>query len=787
MSDWYNYSWMDAVEKLDSDEKVGLDSVKVKEMQEKYGRNIIFKIEEKKKFSIVKEMILVPWFLLLILASFLMFLSGNYISGVIFFILTISSDLLFYYDELQKNKNVKQLEKIDKVNTSVLRDGRIFMIPAEELVVGDIVLLQKGSTVPADLRIIECKNLKAKQNSVTGENYEAEKYETKIEENDISLVEMKNMLFKSSIITDGIGGGIVTAVGSDTEVGKIVKILCEDKKRKRIFEGLVKKSIIILEIVTIASLLMMVGINFIYGIKYKSIISKIALVLSSFLPVALIMIVSAYFQCVKKYFKNNGIEIKNLSSIEVASTIDMVWVHKLGFLSENEMTAVKLYSDEAIVDLSTEDLEISKNIERIIHISLLCNNNSKNNVEEKALIEFGKKHTYNKSNLDSKFRRMFEIPFDLEKGIKTTVNKIEKKYRANVVGAVDKMLEACKFIMKDGVEAEITDEDIEKIKSADIDMSTECLNVTGFAYRNFKYAPSKDEKIESYLVFVGLIGFINPMKIEEVEALRESENSGITTIITSEDSKLTAISVGSNLGFELSLENVLCGVEIENMDEAALTTHIDKVKMLSRLTVSDKMRVLNTFKTKSHNILVTGTNLTDLPLLEAGDISLAFSETCSSTLKATADTYIQEANYNKIVLYIEESKRIYSKFAKFLKYAFSICFAEGIFMLLFCSLNNLDLSDAFLVQETNIIFILLSCVYFSLRDGHKGFYEASENKINYWTIIKSGVFTGTFSFIILFVTNFLDLNDNYFVNLALTIAVLPIMELIFLNRKFNTW
>lgn len=783
MNEWYNYSWMDIVEKLDSDERVGLSSDKINSIKEKSGINRIFNMKRKKSRSLIKKMILEPWFIMLILTSILMMICKNYLSGILLLILTISSDLLYWHDDLNKAKNIKQLEKIDDINASVLRDGRIYMIPAEELVVGDIVFMQKGSAVPADIRIIELENLKIKQTSVTGEVYEVEKYSTKIEEIDISLIEMRNMLFKASIVMNGSCGGIVTAIGVDTEVGKILKTLFEENKKIDKFETFFNTSKKILEMVAFLSAIMVASIGITMGNNLNLIINKISLVITSASPLILIIILSTFLLLIKKIFRENGIQIKSISSIEIAATINAIYVEKLGFFYENEMIVCKLYTDEIIKDFSEETIEMTPNIERVIHISLLCNNNSKNNVEEKALIEFAKKMNIEKASLDVRYRRIVEVPFDIERGLRTTVNKVEKHYRANVVGAVDKVLEKCKYILKDGIEYEITKEDIENIKLADIDMSTECLSVTAFANRNFKYAPSKDENIESYLVFVGLMGLKSTLKQGSKIALRQAEEKDFITIISSEDSKLTTLSLGNEIGITMDSENVLCGVEIENMDDASLTYFIERVKMLSRISVNEKLRVLKSLKDLKSNILVTGTKLTDLPLLEAGDLRIAFGTNCSSTLKATADVFIEDENFEKILFYLKESKPVYIKFIKFLKYSFAISLSQGIYMLFYCSFNNLSVQVAYKTLWYNMLFVLISFIYFSAKKYYYRFYEEPEKKIYFSKIVFTSFCTGFLSFII----NSIFALNNLNIDFIGTILILPLMELMFVNRKFNNW
>ena len=783
MANWHNHSWIDIVEKLNSNIDNGLTTEQVENLKANGVRNRIFFIEEKGPISILKQIIIKPWFILAVVAVILMVISGHYISAALIFIITVSSDYVLYNEDFKKISRINELKKIDDIFANVVRDGINIKIPAEDLVIGDVVFFQKGDVIPADLRICECKNLKAKQTSITGEIYEVEKYETKIEDRGISLIEMKNILFKSSIVLEGIGTGIVIDIGENTEVGKIVKLIFQDKAREDNTRKYLKKSMKIIEVIAIAFVFILATLKLVLNFKIINIIEWCSLELAATLPVFLIIIVCLYKELSKKMFKKQGIEIKDFKSIEIAGLINMIYVEKFGFFTETEMTATKLFRDDEIVNLEGKVPEMNKTFERIVHISLLCNNNSQVNVEEQALIKLGRNLSIEKANLDSRFRRVFENPFDIERGIKTTVTKIDKKSRANVVGAVDKILEKCKFIMKDGVELEITEEDIEKIRMADMEMSAESLSVSAFAYRNFNYIPSKAENVESYLVFAGLIGFVNPIKEEALLALKEAKEKNIVNVISLEDSKLTALSLGNKLGLEINPENVLTGVELKYMTEEELNSFITNVKVVSRLTVEDRLRVLKTFSTEDNKMLITGSKLTELPLLEMGDISVAFDKKCSFILKATADVFIEEASYNKLLFYIEESKRTYSEFFKYLKYLVAISIAEGSYILFNSPINGMKINNLLITHWSNFIFIIASFMFlYSLRKVRgQGFKIDIE--FNYYNIVRMSLLTGIASAII-------NIATYYFLpefNVLAGILILPFFELILVNRNFSKW
>lgn len=782
MANWHNYSWIDIVENLNSNIDNGLRADQVEKLKLNGIKNKIFFIEEKKPISILKRMIIKPWFILSVISVVLLAVSGHYVSSCAVFFISIISDYLLYNEDFKKINSLNELKKMDSIFAHVTRDGRDEKLSAEELVVGDIVFFQKGDTVPADVRICECKNLKVKQTSITGEIYEVEKYETKIEERGISLVEMKNILFKSSVVIDGEGTGIVIAIGENTEVGKIVKLLFEDKTKDDSIIKQLNLSIKILEIVASAFFIMLLLVKILFGFKFDNILEWLGLELVSSLPVFLIVIVCLYKELSKRMFKREGIEIKNFNSIETVGEINTIYVEKFGFFTDREVTAVKLFCDDSPLDLSEKKSEMNKTFERVIHISLLCNNNSQSNFEEMALVKLGKTLSIEKAGLDSRFRRIFENPFDIERGIKSTVTKIDKKYRANVVGAVDKILEKCKFIMKDGVELEITEEDIDKIRMADMEMSVESLSVSAFAYRNFNYAPSKAENIESYLVFAGLIGFINPIKEEVLEALEEAEEDKICNIIALEDSKLTALSLGNKLGLEVNPENVLTGVELQYMIEDELKSFISNVKILSRLTIDDKLRVIKTFKANDKKMMITGSKLTELPLLEAGDISVAFDKKCSFILKSTSDAFIEDASYNKLLFYIEESRITYSEFFKYIKYAIAISMAEGIYILINSNIKGMDVQNAIVTHWANLIFVLISFTFlYALRKERAETYRYE--KINFFNIAYNSVIVAAISSVV-------SIGAHYFIpeiSILVAVFVLPLTELLFINNKFSKW
>ncbi|MCY6484269.1 HAD-IC family P-type ATPase [Clostridium aestuarii] len=734
MKAWYNYSWNDIVKELRSDIHKGLSKEKIEENREKYGANKTLNIKQKNFGSLFLKQLINLYVIVGMIICLLLFYSSKIqlatILGLIIFLCAILYTLIDYENE----KKLKELKKITPKETMVIRDGKWSRIDCEELVVGDIVYLERGDIVPADLRLIECNKLKIKESAVTGDIGVIEKYQTKIEDKEILLTDMKNLVFKSSFVIDGNAKAIVVTVGEGTQIRRITKWFLEEKHGKNILGKNITNMINILTIVYIIAICI-IGI---YSFNVKADIEKIITLISigylTLVPLETIIITTIILLNIKNKVKKLGVELKGISSIQMLSKTDVIFVDKIGTLTENQMYVRKIYSCEKIMEVDSKEIHIDEdNIDRILNIGILCSDAKRNtdgeiikgDLIEKALVMYGIKKSIYKKELDKIYKRTFQIPYDTDKRIKTSLNKIDDNYRANVRGAVDKLLERCTHIMKNGVEIELTVEDTNQIKDAHLNMSNECLLVEGYAYRNFHYQPTVNENIESNLVFVGLIGFENPIKENMSEYLNYCRSLAIKPVIMTNDNKVTALAFGKKYGILNRNDMVLSEVEMEHMTDDEVEKFIERIGIYCKISAENKWRIAYGFKKLGYNLAVAGNKFTDLPSFQAANVGIATGENCTNIAKKLSDIYVKDNDFMNILSFIEESKKVIKVLKDILSFILIISAGEflGVLFSIFLGCQFPINAKVYLIINFVVVFLNSLLIYSEYQNIKINKYE----------------------------------------------------------------
>lgn len=659
IADWYGLAAVDVVKLFKSNSIRGLNSDEVVSNRETYGNNRIIEISKKKFIlSTLREMFK-PWIALLIIISGVFIYLGKldiFLLMIVFMLLDLAIMINTYY---RKYKEIKNIEKLNYSVCNVLRGGKLTRLTAEEVVVGDIITFSKGDIIPAEIRIIDCDKLMVNEVNITGDESIVEKFSAKIGGDDIPISEMRNMLFKSSVVVSGEGEGVVVSVGMNTEFGEIMDSFFNAGNNRNFITDRVKKTI---NVFTMISFLVAVCLLIYKKASYEGIYES-ALICMSGMPIEITFILFEIFYISKQYLKKDKIVLKNLSIIEELSQVNVICIEKEDALTKNEMFIKSIYDN---TDLKTADKDLvwTDNIERIMNIGILCNDyNPKDyshtalNIVERSILDYVERRGIDIFEVKG-IKRIFEIPYDADKRIKTTVNKIDRKYRANAKGALDVILEKCTHVMINGTEREITDEIINKIKLADIQMSSDSLYVMAFAYRNFNYKPSENENIESNFVFAGLIGFENPIKDDFKYTLERCRNDEIKPVIFTEDGKLTALSVGNKTGILREGNTVISGIELENMLNDEFERHVEKIGMYSRVSNKNKEKIVKTLRDFGHNIIISGSKLTELPILKEANLFISSGKKCNKIVKRLSDIFFEENDFGKILKIIENSKRL---------------------------------------------------------------------------------------------------------------------------------
>lgn len=708
MEQWYKLSWQKVLENLDIDRSIGLEEQDVSKNREMFGDNIIISPEKSKLIRIIFEYINTFWSYYYITIIILMGISGSIKISVTTFILYIITIILFVNEDIKYNKSLKVFEKINSQPVMIIREGKTIRVSSEDLVVGDLVFLDEGEVVPADIRLIECNEMMIREAAITGEETISDKFSSKIDYEVYSISDIKNMAFKASIVSSGEGFGVVVATGMNSVMGKILSTINESNKHKEEFKGNISNMMNKLAVLSLLFIITLVFLD--YAINKE--VSLKHMNISPIFPFNLLLVLLFYWKRVLSNLNKRGLDLKHISTITKLSTVSLILVNKLGSFTEKDYFVSKLYSDFQVFNTNINVAE-EYNLKRLIETAALTSNYKPNTTVEnisnteamdKALYIFGKEKIYN--NFE-KYERIFSIHYDNDRKVSSSINKYESFWRVNVVGGIDAILEKCSHILKNGLEVGISDKDIVRLKEGDFELAKDGYEVLAFAYRTFNYEPSQDENIESHLVFIGLIGLENPIRESAYDIINYSRSANIRTLITSDDNKLASYNLGKQLGLVFSDDRVISGVEIENMSEEHFSSIIEKVLIFSRINYWTKLRIVKRLAQIGESIAVTGSKLIDIPYMKEAHLSIAVGEKSSAMCKKMSDVYMKENNMFKIVDLIVSSRKTLSLIQRIFYYNFITLVFQGIFILITMLLFNDKILNEDMVFLTNSIAIPL--------------------------------------------------------------------------------
>jgi len=708
-------SWAEIVELLNSNVQYGISEKYCAALRVKYGTN---KIDLPRGSSIGKHIlnalkqkaIIIYILIVAILFSFKYYLFGGFLS-----VLLILNLVIIVQHTIKRDKEVSSLEKLNSDDVIVIRDGVQKAVKSEELVIGDIVRFNRNSVVAADLRIISANDIKVDEKSLTGESFYKEKFETKIIGNVSSLADMKNILFKGSVIKAGDGLGIVIATGTSTQLGRILAMLTYASNRKHNFGAMVSKflekylAIYFFAIIVIGSYFVYTGQD-----VQKNYISTALFVLGCF-PFCIIS--KLIFKKVIKQFLNENIEIINFSVFNLIKDVNILFIDKVGSISKKEMIVKKIFINNDVIS-ANDDYVKEITFDRIVEISLICNNaiydaaneSGKGELDEIAFLDYAAKKKVYKSSIDSKNVKTLEIPMDSDKRFFTVVTRLNKRYRANTRGNVDAVLEKCTHIMIEGVERELTEEYKAIIKSTDMNLSIEGLITEGFAYRNFNYEPSKSENIESNMVFVGVIGLENPLEENLENSINRIKDKAIVPILFTEESKLSAITNAKRANIIRNNNQVVAGIELDSLNQEELKDLLFRVRVFCRVNPEIKSKIVSLFIKDGHKVATTGETLGDLPALNLSNVGIGKGK-ASAMVKRLSDVYIQE-NYLQGFFKIRDFSKIFDRnIDRGFKIYFMAILSELLVLLSSLIIGQAESLDFWNILVINgILFIPLSSI-----------------------------------------------------------------------------
>ena len=664
------------------------------------GKNELTHKKKNSIFKMILEQLTDKMIIILFIAAFLSFILGEQTEGIVILIIIVINAVISIFQEKKAADTVEALRNMNAPKANVIRDGKVQVVPSSDVVTGDIVYLEAGGIVPADIRLIRDNGLMIDESALTGESEAISKDASVILKDDLALGDRINMAFSGTIVNYGTGTGVVIDTGMNTEVGKIAHMLENtdelDTPLKKKLEVVGKN----LSIVGIIVSVLIFIIGFMYG---KDVISLLMISISlaiSVIPEGLPATATIVMALGVQRMASKNALVKRLPAVETLGSASVICTDKTGTLTQNKMTVVKtLFYDELILN---KDSLVPKSF---LMGCKLCNNASLDegpvgDPTEVALLEYVKKEDYELSS--KSFKRVFEQPFDSKRKRMSTVYEIDGKYKCYTKGALEELLELCPYILKDGVVTELTLEIKNKIISECEKLSSEAYRILGFASKEIDFIPNEGNNIEYDLVFIGISCMIDPPREEVMGAIKSLQEAHIKVVMITGDHKLTATAIARSLGIYNDGDLVMTGEELDRISDEQLVSMVSKIAVFARVAPEDKLRIVYAFKANGEVCAMTGDGVNDSPALKAADIGVAMGKVGTDVAKEASDMLLLDDNFATIDVAVREGRRVYSNIQKVIQFLLSGNIAE-VLVVFFSTLFNLSVP----ILAVHILFINL--------------------------------------------------------------------------------
>ena len=669
---WHTLSIGDTLRKLGSNISTGLNSKEVEKRFNTYGKN---KLNEKKKENIFIRFLKQFndfMIIILIIASIISAVvsnmqgSNDYFDSIIIIAIVVFNAIIGLIQESKAEKSLEALQKMSAPTCKVKRNGKIEIVKGEDVVPGDIILLEAGNYVPADCRLISSYNLKIEESTLTGENAPVEKTSDIILKEKVPVGDMLNMAFATTVVVNGHGEAVVTETGMNTKVGKIAKMIITNESPETPLQkklGQVGKSLGI-------SCLIICVLIFIIGLIKK--IEPIEMFMTSVglavaaIPEGLPAIVTIMLSIgVTKMARKNSI-IRKLPAVETLGSSSVICSDKTGTLTQNKMQVTK------ICDITGEKID-SQTRNFILEIASMCTDVDINNKKETtgeptevAIVNAALNYGINKNELYLNMNRINDIPFDSNRKMMTTIHRIGNKYRIITKGAPDVILKRCNKYYNNGNVSILNTSVINSIENLNTNMANNALRVLAVAYLDVENLPSEIESnaIEQNLIFVGLMGMIDPPREGVKEAVETCRRAGIKTVMITGDHLATAKAIAKDLGILRNNNLAITGEELDKIPQIILERDIMKYSVFARVSPEHKVRIVKAFRSTGAVVAMTGDGVNDAPALKNADIGIAMGVNGTDVAKNAADMVLTDDNFVTIVEAVKQGRNIFENIRK---------------------------------------------------------------------------------------------------------------------------
>lgn len=685
----------------------GLNTDEVNERRKDYGFNELEEKDRKSTIQIFFEQFKDFLVVILVAAAIISAFLGKFESTLVILAVVILNAVLGTVQHLKAEQALQSLKALSSPTAKILRDGQKIEIPSREIIVGDILYIEAGDYISADGRILELYSLQVNESSLTGEAESVLKITDIIDESHVAIGDRKNMVFSGSFATYGRAVVLVTAIGMKTEIGKIASLLENAEEKQTPLQASLDVFGKRLALVILAISAFILGLDILRGTPFlESLMFAVSLAVAA-IPEALSSIVTIVLAFGTQRMAQENAIVRKLHSVESLGSISVICSDKTGTLTQNKMTVQEVFVEDEIKDVNelSQTNELQK---KLILSALLCNdavtieNREMGDPTEIALVNLGESYGIDELDIREKYSRLGELPFDSDRKLMSTINEINGKAMIITKGALDVLIERIVSIEKtDGLNS-ITEEDKERIKAANTNLSKNGLRVLAFAYKEIHREKELQFEDEKDLIFIGLVAMMDPPRKESKQAVEDCIEAGIKPVMITGDHKVTASAIAKEIGILTHESESMDGHELDNLGDEELKRKIKDISVYARVSPEHKIRIVKAWQDEGNVVAMTGDGVNDAPALKQADIGIAMGITGTEVAKDASDMVLADDNFSTIIKAVSNGRSIYANIKNAISYLLSGNTA-GILSVLYASITALPVPFA----PVHLLFINL--------------------------------------------------------------------------------
>ena len=676
---YYQLDNKDVLEKLKSNEK-GLTELEVQKRKEKDGKNIL--VEGKKESKLekfigqFKDVMIVVLFIAAIISFIISYINKeSYVDSIVIIAIVFINAILGFIQELKADKALESLKNLQSKTTKVKRDGNIVVVNTEDVVKGDILVLEAGDTVPADARVIYASAFKCDESSLTGESFALSKDSEPLKD-DVPLAERSNMIYSGTNVVYGKCTAVVTEIGMDTEFGKIAKSLSETKKEITPLEKKINGISKFLSGIIVIIIIVMFLVGIVRKMEITSVIMISVSLAVAAIPEGLPAVITITLSLgVSSMAKKRAI-VRKLSSVETLGCTEVICSDKTGTITQNKMTVVKLYFDNKLQD-AKEDID-----RKMINIMALNNDSTKFKKEyigdptEIALYELCENKKYNVKEIREQYPRIAEIPFDSERKMMSTIHVSKDDIIMYTKGSFDSIIDCCSKIYENGKIEKLNEKKKQELKNIEKQLSSNAYRILAYSYKSVENNYKLDNSLENDLIFLGLSCMIDPPRVDVKDAINSCVSAHIKPVMITGDSLDTAVAIAKDIGILKNNSEAITGSDLDKMSQQELNKNIEKYSVYARVSPMNKVSIVKAWKANGKIVAMTGDGVNDAPAIKEADIGVGMGITGTEVSKSVSNIILADDSFSTIVTAVKEGRRIFDNIRNVLVYLLTGNIAE---------------------------------------------------------------------------------------------------------------